>query len=222
MTEGLNHDFSRKVVMHTYAMTWQASPSRGVWRKRLDLVGEAEECRVTSVVRYDPGSRFSSHPHPDGEEILVLEGVFSDESGDYPAGSFLLNPEGFCHAPFSKAGCTIFVKLRQYPGKDRRHVVINSTTASWEPTESPGVDVMRLYEEFDYPESAALYRLASECEIPRRTYFGGLEIFVLEGSLFDGETPYDAGDWVRFPAGSTLYLSSERGARFYQKSGHLV
>ena len=64
------------------------------------------------MVRFDPGARFPRHAHPDGEEILVLDGVFSDETGDYPAGSHLLNPDGTSHAPWSGLGCTLFVKLR--------------------------------------------------------------------------------------------------------------
>lgn len=32
---------------------------------------------LNSTVRYEPGARFSAHDHPLGEEILVLEGVFS-------------------------------------------------------------------------------------------------------------------------------------------------
>ena len=46
----------------------------------------------------------------------MLDGVFSDQHGDFPAGSFLLNPDGIRHAPGSVAGCVLFVKLRQYPG----------------------------------------------------------------------------------------------------------
>ena len=100
----LNADFSKRVVMRTAQMDWQASPSAGVWRKRLELAGDVEKGRVTSVVRYDAGSAFAPHDHPEGEEFLVLDGVFSDEHGDYPAGSYLLNPRGFRHAPRSAPG----------------------------------------------------------------------------------------------------------------------
>ena len=120
----LNADMGLRAHADSATMEWQASPSGSVWRKRLHLVGGAETGQVTSIVRYDPNSSFPAHDHPSGEEILVLEGVFSDEHGDWPAGSYLLNPEGFHHAPFSKEGCIIFVKLRQYPGSDRKHVAL--------------------------------------------------------------------------------------------------
>ena len=91
-TASLNADFSKPVTVHTAAVDWQASPSPTVWRKRLHLTGEAESGRVTSIVRYDADSAFPEHPHPDGEEILVLKGVFSDRHGDYPAGAFGFTP----------------------------------------------------------------------------------------------------------------------------------
>jgi hypothetical protein len=69
----------------------------------------------------------------------VLQGVFSDELGDWPAGTFLLNPEGFQHAPFSKPGCMLFVKLRQFPGRERRHVVVDTRRLAWEASAIAGV-----------------------------------------------------------------------------------
>ena len=61
-------------------------------------------------MRWQPGTQFQRHGHPDGEEIFVLEGTFSDETGNYPTGSWLRNPPGSVHTPFSKSGCLIYVK----------------------------------------------------------------------------------------------------------------
>ena len=126
----LNGNMSRRVTMDTLSMEWTASPSGTVWRKRLHLVGGSESGQVTSVVRYEAGASFPAHDHPDGEEILVLEGTFSDEHGDWPAGTHLLNPEGFRHAPFSRDGCVLFVKLRQYAGDGRDYRKANTHTQS--------------------------------------------------------------------------------------------
>ena len=100
---GLNADFARRVLLHTAGAVWQDSPQAGVQRIPLDRIG-AEVARATSLVRFAPGSRFPAHVHGGGEEILVLDGVFSDESGDYPAGSYLRNPPGSRHAPASAPG----------------------------------------------------------------------------------------------------------------------
>ena len=69
-------------------MEWIASPAGGVDRKMLDRIGD-EKARATSIVRYAADSAFPEHEHPLGEEFYVLEGVFSDEHGDYPAGTYV-------------------------------------------------------------------------------------------------------------------------------------
>ena len=83
----LNMDFSQKVVIQTGEKEWIPSPAGGVLRKPLARE-EAERGHATSIVRYEPGASFNRHEHPLGEEILVLEGVFSDETGDYGKGTY--------------------------------------------------------------------------------------------------------------------------------------
>ena len=224
MSDPINANFEKPVVMRSGEMPWQASPSPTVWRKRLDLAGPSETSRVTSVVRYDPGSTFASHPHPDGEEILVLEGVFSDEHGDYPAGGYLLNPEGFSHAPFSKEGCVIFVKLRQFPGLGRDHVYIDTNTAEWDSDSSGQAEKMGLFKDDRSHEEISLVRLAAGAQLPPISNPGGEEIFVLDGALRNGGDPvsYDGGCWLRFPPGGRHELHAPSGARVYRKVGHLT
>jgi len=223
MSESLNADFSRAAAMDSARMDWQASPSPTVWRKRLDLV-DGEFSRVTSVVRYDPDSAFHPHGHPQGEEILVLAGTFSDEHGDYPAGTFLLNPQGFRHAPFSKQGCIIFVKLCQYIGEDRDHVVVDTNTAEWRAL-APGIEELPLYREPDHPESIAMLRLAAGTALPAgdgATAPAGTEIFVISGRLSTGQTTYETGAWLRYPGALPLALTAETETKLYLKRNHLV
>ncbi len=215
----LNADFTRHIVMRTAQMEWQASPSPSVWRKRLDLVGPTEAGRVTSAVRYDADSTFPPHDHPDGEEILVLDGVFSDEYGDFPAGTFLLNPEGFRHAPFSKEGCIIFVKLRQYPGQNRTHVVVDTEASDWQDT-GPGLQQMPLYAEADFAEKIDLFRLSAGATFAPTTT-GGAEVFVLDGDVAGDDDHYTTGDWVRCPPGADILLHAVNQATLYMKTGHL-
>ena len=220
--EALNADFTQLVIVHTARMEWQASPSPSVWHKRLDLAGASETSRVTSVVRYDANSAFPEHPHPDGEEILVLEGVFSDEHGDYPAGAYLLNPEGFSHAPLSRDGCVLFVKLQQYPGSDRKQIIIDTNQCEWEPRSTPGIAAILLYEEDGYPEAVRLVRLAPGASVAEHGHPGGEELFVLDGGIEDEYGKYEAGSWVRYPVGSRHAVYSEKGCTLYLKTGHLA
>lgn len=217
----LNGDFSKPVVIDTAAMEWQPSPGPGVWRKRLELSGGAESGRVTSIVRYDPGSRFPSHPHPDGEEILVLEGTFADEHGAYPAGTYLLNPEGFSHAPRSDEGCVLLVKLRQYAGVDRGHRVVDSRSADWQPGDAPGREVLPLYADADHPEKMRLVRLGPGTMVPEHDHPDGEEVYVIDGEIADEDGTYGQGSWMRFPDGSRHQPYSDKGCTLYVKVGHL-
>src|SRR5262245_3272776 len=105
----LNADFSQRVAIHAARLAWVPSPMAGVERRMLDRIGE-EVARATSIVRYAPHSHFSPHTHGGGEEFLVLDGIFQDEHGDYPAGSYVRNPPTTRHTPGSEPGCVIFVK----------------------------------------------------------------------------------------------------------------
>ena len=222
--EQINADFSERAVMHSADMEWRESPTAGVWRKRLELAGDDPETgRATSVVRYDAGSRFPEHPHPDGEEIFVLSGVLSDELGDHPAGTYLLNPEGFVHAPYSEEGCELLVKLRQYAGPGREHVRIDTGNSQWTASGVEGVDLMPLYGDPDGDgERMFLARFAPGCRFPEHGHAGGEEVFVIEGSFEDENGRYGPGTWLRQPVGSRHSVWSDEGATVYVKLGHLA
>jgi len=218
MAQAVHGDISVRVVVHTKPMFWSASPSSTVWRKRLHLVGPAESGQVTSVVRYQEHSQFPPHDHPDGEEILVLAGVFSDEHGDWPAGSYLLNPEGFRHAPYSRDGCLLFVKLRQYPGRDRRHVAVNTHTMSWEPV-AGGRERKLLYDQPGYQDTTRLERWSADSALGELAYARGAELFVLDGSFEDEHGQYDAHTWIRLPAQFTHRPTTQQRCALYVKEG---
>jgi anti-sigma factor ChrR (cupin superfamily) len=221
MDDVINGNLSIRASADTAQMDWTPSPSGSVWRKRVHLVGPAESGQVTSVVRYEPNSKFPQHDHPEGEEILVLDGVFSDEHGDWPKGTFLLNPEGFRHAPFSKDGCVLFVKLRQFPGRDRSHVAIDANSLQWKPTSIAGVKHRELYQQRDFSDAMYLERWDPGTEMGRVAYEQGAEIFVLEGEFGDEAGTYSAGHWLRFPSRSDHLPSSSTGCTLYIKRSGL-
>lgn len=215
----LNADMATRVVIETGAMDWQPSPSHTVWRKRLHLDGPAEAGRVTSIVRYDPDSAFPAHEHPGGEEIFVLDGVFSDEHGDYPAGSYLLNPDGTRHTPFSKPGCTLFVKLRQYAGDDRPQLKIDTTTGEWVERRGGGISELPLYQQDGYDGRTSLLRFAPGTQAPHHAHPWGEEVFILDGSLEDESGIYPTGTWIRNPAGTAHEPFSKGGCTLLLKTG---
>lgn len=217
--ENLNVDLQIRAVEHGADMDWQPSPSPTVWRKRFYRDGPAEAGIVTSIVRYDAGSAFPTHHHPDGEEIFVLDGVFSDEHGDYPAGTYLLNPDGTSHAPFSKDGCTLFVKLRQYKGDGRTQVEMNTGVLDWQPRNDNGVWQKPLYRQGGYREWTMLLKIDPGAESPHHSHPNGEEVFVIDGEFSDEFGTYPAGTWTRSPPGSSHKVTSEKGAILYVRLG---
>lgn len=213
----INMDFSQRVVIDTNEAQWVASPMQGVWRK--PLAREEAECgHATSIVRYEPGARFSEHPHPLGEEIFVLEGTFSDESGDYHVGTYLRNPEGFSHAPFSDPGCVLLVKLHQFQPDDHKHVVIDTRSTPWSPGQG-NLQVMPLHQHGT--EQVALVRWPAGEVFPTHTHYGGEEIYVIEGEFIDEFGSYPAGTWIRSPHLSQHHPRVEQNTLIWVKVGHL-
>ncbi len=218
-SQTINADLSQPAAVRANELPWQPSPSETVWRKTFYREG-GEYGPVTSLVRYDARSRFASHAHPGGEEILVLSGVFSDEHGHYPAGSYILNPPGTAHAPYSEKGCQLFVHLRQYAGPQRRKAVIDTTELTLQPTASPGVHRAMLYAQDLYPETVSYQLWQSGAHVSLDTEAGFAEILVLSGALSDTRGEYEALTWLRMPQGSGPWvLHSERGCSCYIKLG---
>jgi anti-sigma factor ChrR (cupin superfamily) len=219
ISEPINGDLAARVAVDTAAMEWTPSPSRTVWRKRVHRVGPAEAGQVTSIVKYEPGSTFHAHDHPDGEEILVLDGVFSDEHGDWPAGTYLLNPEGFRHAPFSREGCVLFVKLRQFPGRSRTHVAVATDSIPWQPTGRRGVEIRPLYAQQGFSDTMRLERWAPGADLEQRRYPNGAELLVLGGVFADEGGRLAEGCWLRLPPGAMHAPSTRDGCVLYVKEG---
>lgn len=215
----LNGDLGKRVVMDPALLDWSPSPGGHVLRKRFHRVGPQESGQVTSLVRYQPGAEFPSHDHPEGEEILVLEGVFSDEHGHWPAGSYLLNPEGFRHQPWSEEGCLLFVKLRQYPGADREHLAINTRELPWQSSVKKSISWKKLYAQEPYTDFMRLESWDTPAELGRINFPRGAELLVLKGRFTDIHGEYGLHCWLRIPAGGALEPTSNDYCELYIKEG---
>ncbi len=216
----LNADFTRRAAVHTARLAWTPSPIPGVERRMLDRIGQ-EVARATSIVRYAPGSRFSPHTHGGGEEFLVLDGVFQDEHGDFPAGSYIRNPPTSSHTPGSAPGCTIFVKLWQFDPQDRTQLRIDTATAAFAALPGhPGIETLPLF--LDSHEQVRLERWAPGVAVTRPAP-GGIEALVLDGSFEEGNEPFHPHSWLRLPPGTPLQaVAGPQGCRLWIKTGHLA
>ena len=214
----LNEDLTRRVTVHAAGLPWVTSPTAGVERRMLFRVGE-EKARATSIVRYAPNSHFPQHRHPGGEEFLVLEGVFQDETGDYPAGSYVRNPPGSAHAPGSEPGCVIFVKLWQFRREDLQPLALRPGGGE-RAAPAPGqVELLVLFDDTVERVRIDAWAPGSTVELPNPR---GLELLVLSGSCSDGAERLERWSWLRLPAGVALRgRAGEHGVRVWNKSAPL-
>ncbi len=215
----LNADFNARCAVHSSSMPWIGSPIPGVDRRMLDRLGD-EVARATSIVRYAPNSQFSPHVHTGGEEFFVLQGVFQDEHGDFPAGTYIRNPPQSSHTPGSEPGCIIFVKLWQFDQKDRTHSRIDTNKMKFlRDGDHTGVEVMPLFK--DDREDVVLERWQQGSSV-NLTSEKGLELLVLEGSFEEAGEIFEPGSWLRLPAGSaSSAVAGTAGARVWIKRDHL-
>ena len=90
-----------------------------IWLKIDDgvemLVLRHEPKEVRALLKFAPGKGYSRHMHPEGEEVFVITGIYSDNGIDYPAGSYIYYPAESEHAPESATGCTIMVIMPESP-----------------------------------------------------------------------------------------------------------
>ncbi len=213
----LNADFKERVVVHSDQLDWLASPMPGVDRRMLDRMG-GEVARATTIVRYAPDSKFSAHTHTGGEEFIVLDGVFQDEHGDFPEGTYVRNPPTTSHTPGSDLGCTIFVKLWQFDMDDRTQFRKNMADELAAPTN--GVATAELHR--DDREVVTYHHLDADAVL-RNDGAGGIEVLVISGSVTEDGDTLGKGAWLRLPDGQQLKAKAgEDGAKVWIKTGHLA
>lgn len=213
-------DFKQRVVVHSNSLEWVESPMQGVHRRALDRVGD-EVARATTIVRYAPGSEFSSHVHTGGEEFIVLDGIFQDEHGDFPSGSYIRNPPQSKHQPRSETGCIIFVKLWQFQPDDRTHVRLQTHFMGSVPdADFKGISITPLYK--DNIEEVSLLHFEAEAAITFDAK-NGAELFVLSGSINEQADTLSKYSWLRIPLdGKVNAKAGKEGAKVWLKTGNLI
>ena len=217
----LHADRALPALVHGSQLPWLTSSESGVERRLLERIG-GEVALASSIVRYQRGSHFARHTHDLGEEFFVLEGTFSDGHGDYPAGSYVRNPPGTSHAPFSESGCVIFVKLRQMRADDNAQVWSFAHDRDWCATSTNGHEAATLHNADGV--SVTLERLVAGTTVPVRAHSGGEEIFVITGSaqlLDENQTILHAWSWSRRPGAQHVALTATTDALLWINRGHL-
>ncbi|HEU5017876.1 MAG TPA: cupin domain-containing protein, partial [Pseudolabrys sp.] len=155
-----------------------------------------------------------------GEEILVLDGVFQDERGDYPAGSYVRNPPGTSHVPASREGCTIFVRLWQFREGDDVQVVCRAGEGRKVQPRTGATAATVLFD--DGHEEVRIEDWTAGARVVAANQ-RGLEFLVLAGGLRIGDEQLESQSWGRLPAGTHLVADvGPSGARIWMKDAPLL
>lgn len=214
----VNMNLGQRISINTNERDWAITPEHGIFRKKLERELD-EKGHATSIVQYKSGASFKYHSHPNGEEIFVLDGIFSDQFGHYRKGAYIRNPPGSMHAPYSKNGCTLFVKLNQFPINDASRVCIDTSHTKWLAGQG-NLQVMPLYAFGS--QHVALVKWPAQEHLQLHTHFGGEEIYVISGELIDEHGHYPAGTWLRNPHMSKHNPFVEKETIILVKTGHLL
>jgi anti-sigma factor ChrR (cupin superfamily) len=200
------------------SLTWHETDYTGISFGCFESDHKVQDHPVTMLTRFDPGGFFPMHGHAGGEEILVLEGNFLDETGVHGPGTYMLNPEGFNHRPYSDEGCLTFVKLRQHGGKTRQQLRTNIFESSWQPGIIPTIEIKTLYQQMDYPEKVWIERWLPGTKLDHVVETEVKEIFVIEGTWSDELGDYSTYSWLRYSPNSPYSPASKTGCVIYVKT----
>ncbi|MFQ3221636.1 MAG: hypothetical protein ACI96W_004027 [Paraglaciecola sp.] len=213
----LNHNLAQSASLDLGKAGWLPSPAKGVKRLMLEREGGEKTIRATSIVAYAANSRFAPHEHPKGEEFFVLAGIFSDEQGDYPAGTYVRNPPGSSHQPFSREGCLIWVKLQQFSPYDQQNIVIDELQKLADVSNDQWYTKVL----FDGYETVEMVYTSETCILPEQWLKKGVEILLLSGELCCDERRYLQGHWLRLPPNTKGPLKAQKNSQLLIKYGHL-
>lgn len=97
------------IALNDFIDHWQDLPF-SPFRDGVDIHHIRTDSPAVAILRYAPGARVPLHLHTGLETIFVLDGVQSDERGDYAKGSLILNPEGTSHSVWSDTGCAVLIQ----------------------------------------------------------------------------------------------------------------
>ena len=231
----VNSDLTRRVVIQSATLPWSPSPwIPGINRKFLDRYGNGQFVPSTSIVSFATGVRDPYHAHPHGEEFYILEGVFTDHTGDYLPGFYVRHPIRWCHAPYvdmRNPDAVVWVKVSQIM-EEGEPVIVKDTCdlelPEWRDGSSLSgrIRVLPLHASARTGERVwiELWEPGTRAVVPQP--LGGEEVFVISGTLVENGVTHPPLTWIRNPAQGrgTQFLwqrASPQGCKLLMKSGHL-
>lgn len=204
----MNSDYDKRALIDTNGLVWEKTEHQGVFKKTLALNMKEE----TALIKLEGNTSLNSSSQLNSAEIFVLDGIYINEFGEFPQGTYLHLPKEDEAFVRTTSGCIIFRKTNQ--SKDEQQVIINTSNSEWLPGQG-NLEVLPLH-----TQTALVKWPKNERFIPHK-HWGGEEIFVLKGTFMDEHGEYPHGSWIRSPHLSEHYPYVDEETIIFVKTGHL-
>ncbi len=199
--EPVNADPDATVVVDTNQLDWQETGHPGLTRKVLERVIDPEKGRETVLLKFAPGTMCPTETPAERLDLFVIEGTYSDGTGEYGPRTFIRNPPGFSHTPGSNDGCVVYAKYRNAFRDHDERIIIDTAAVEWLSFPHRGADVVHFYRDRHGIETARYGKVYPDKQIPSHDHAMGEETLILDGCLKDEHGTYGPGVWFRFPIG---------------------
>lgn len=204
----INVEYDKPICLDEANLKWQNDDILNCSKKIFSLDSDKE----TSLIKIDENSTFFNSKRINSVEVFVLEGVYSNEFGDFKRGTYLKLPKEDESRIHSK-GCEIFKKINYQQNIIETSIVDTSDTL-WLQGQG-NLEVMPLSN-----QTALVKWPRNEIFVPH-THWGGEEIFVLKGTFMDEHGQFKIGTWIRNPHLSRHHPYVEEETIIFVKTGHL-
>ncbi|MBU3015935.1 cupin domain-containing protein [Poseidonibacter lekithochrous] len=204
----MNHDYEKRAFIDTNTIQWQKVETKDILKKILAIKDKEE----TSFIKLNEGSFLNQTEKINSVEIFVVEGIYINEYGEHPKGTYLRLPKENEALAKSNDGCVIFRKTNFFT--DTQELIINTNTEEWLQGQG-NLEVMPLYEQ------TALVKWPKDEKFTPHKHWGGEEIVVLEGTFIDEHGEYPKNSWLRSPHLSEHFPYVNEETIIFVKTGHI-
>ena len=205
----INTDYDTAIAIEESTLAWQKDDELKVLKKIFSKDGDKE----TALIQIDKDSEYLKSTKINSVEVFVLEGVYTNEYGDFESGTYLKFTKEQESKIKTSSSCEVFKKINYEQIRDE-DVVVKMSESYW----SQGQGNLRV---MGLSENTALVLWPQNERFIEHSHWGGEEIFVLKGTFIDEHGRYSVGTWLRNPHLSKHYPYVEDETIILVKTGHM-
>ena len=205
----INIDYETAIDIDENSISWQKVENCEIYKK----IFSKDDDKETALIRMEANESFKNSERTNSVEVFVLEGIYSNEFGDFGKGTYLKLPQEQENKIKTTSACKIFKKTN-YEQINKEKVIVDTSKSFWREGQG-NLQVMPL------SEQTALVKWPQNERFVPHTHWGGEEILVLSGTFIDEHGKYKMGTWIRSPHLSRHFPYVEEETIIFVKTGHM-